>query len=285
MKNLNKYFTSFLVGTIILTGCVTSGIRVPENTSEFAKTSVMITLENRRSGGSGVVLKSTTGGSYILTNKHICQLIQAGGIVSNDAGQYPVHSYQVYKRHDLCLIKVLANLHINNAVAASPPPLYSNAVIAGHPALLPTMVTRGHFSENLNISLMVGVQECDGKEENEEDQMMCMLFGKKPIVQTLEAQPTTATIMPGSSGSGVFNDKGEITALVFAGAGDLGYGFLVPQSYVRDFLSHLGRYSVQYPDKANKGRDLFASQREIETYCRDNKQKCKGITTTEIYNE
>lgn len=284
MKALNKYFTGLLVAGIILTGCVSSGHKVPQDTKEFAKTSAMITLENKQSGGSGVILRSTANKSWVLTNKHVCQLIQNGGLVTTEQGSYPVASYRPYRKHDLCLVEVMVNLHVNTYLAEKPPELYSQAVIAGHPALLPTMVTRGHFTKKMNISIMVDVLDCDGQEEGD-DAVFCAMFGKKPVILTLEAQPTTATIMAGSSGSGVFNTKGEITGLVFAGSQGLSYGFLVPYEYVSDFLHNLDRYPPQIPNRSGKAKSLFADIKKIENYCQVNKDKCRGMNNSGIYHD
>lgn len=57
------------------------------------------------------------------------------------------------------------------------------------------------------------------------------------MVKTYEAILVSATIQPGSSGSAVYNLDGEISAVIFAGAGDFGYGFAVPHSYVYKFLA------------------------------------------------
>jgi hypothetical protein len=46
----------------------------------------------------------------------------------------------------------------------------------------------------------------------------------------------TATISPGSSGSAVYNSDMELSGVVFAGSGDLGYAWTVPYEYVRGFL-------------------------------------------------
>ena len=54
--------------------------------------------------------------------------------------------------------------------------------------------------------------------------------------------------MPGSSGSAIYNEKGEISALVFAGQGDLGYAFAVPVEYIYAFLgTEISSLEIQYP--------------------------------------
>lgn len=271
----------FLTIAIFLTAC--SSTRLPKNTSEYAKTSAMITLDTRRSGGSGVILKSMPNKSWILTNKHVCNLIQVGGSVHTDQGSYPVHSFRVYKRHDLCLIEVLADLHEDTRIAEEPPSVYSEVTIAGHPALLPTIITKGHFANHMQIQLMVDTQPCDGSEKDQEA-LMCMMMGAKPVIQVFEAQPVTATIMAGSSGSGVFNDKGEVAGLVFAGSEGLSYGFIVPYEYVKDFIQHLSSYPEQFPDSTKPPTNFFKSFFVFQTACGKNPQSCKGIALQGIYN-
>lgn len=282
MTILNKFIIGILVGTVLLGGCISGSHKIRESNADVAKTSVMITNEAKNSGGSGVIVYSKTNSSYILTNKHICQLIQVGGVVSTETQSYPVYSYRVYTRHDLCLIRVLANLHINSPLAEKEPELYSPAVIVGHPALYPTMITRGHFSSHVTIKLVVGTKDCDGTEDDEE-MIMCALFGKKPQLMSLEAQPTTATIMPGSSGSGVLNSKGEISALVFAGQQGLSYGFLVPYQYVHYFMWHLNAYPEEFPKKENKGKNLFADIEKIQEFCRMSKNHCRSISDSGLF--
>ncbi len=272
---LSKYLVSFL----LIAGC---GHKALRTNADFAKTTAMITLDNKHSGGTGVILKSTANSSLILTNRHVCALIQVGGVVTTDQGDYPVHSYRVYTRHDLCIIEVLANLHEGVTLAEQPPAIYTTATISGHPALLPTLITRGHFATQMPIQLMIGTKVCDGTETGDEASM-CLFTGMKPIVLTYTAQPVTATIMAGSSGSGVFNNKGELAGLVFAGNQGLSYGFIVPYEYVRDFLTHAGQYPKQFPDRNAPPKDLFASMAKIQAYCSTGLNKCKGILTNELY--
>lgn len=283
MTTRNKILMGLLAAAIIITGCVTSGHRIPQNIKEYAKTSAMITLDNKTSGGSGVILRSTAASSWVLTNKHVCQLIQNGGLVITDQGEYPVHSFKVYTQHDLCLVQVLVNLHTNNNLAEKPPVIYSPALVAGHPALLPTMITKGHFANHIRIALMIGTSACDGTEEGD-DADMCAFMGQKPITQIYEAQPITATIMPGSSGSGVFNSKGEISGLVFAGSAGLSYGFIVPYEYVKDFLVHIDHYPTQFPNKKATAKNFFTDVFKMEKGCIIT-DACKGISILGLFHD
>lgn len=282
MRNKLKYLT---FGFLALAGCALVGVGhtnrslvLPKNESDYAKTAVMITSENMKSGGTGVILDSRPGASYILTNMHVCQLIQIGGrVVTDDGAIYPVEGYRVYKKHDLCLVNVTKDLHVKVKVADKAPEVYSPSIVVGHPALLPTMVTPGHFSKWQTIQLIVDMQACDGT-EGEDEAIMCMFMGSKPILKTYSAQPTTSLIMPGSSGSGVFNDKGELSGLIFAGSQGLSYGFMVPWEYIHDFLSHIKQYPVQIPDAKKKPTNFFTSYFKFEKICDDKISYTLGLT-------
>jgi len=63
----------------------------------------------------------------------------------------------------------------------------------------------------------------------------------------------TATIMPGSSGSGVFNEDMELSGLAFAGSGDLGYAWTVPYEDMMYFLNKEleNLFETKTPDTIN----------------------------------
>lgn len=189
-----------------------------------------------RSGGTGTIIKSTPQGSYIITNRHVCELTRGGGKVVGSVGEFQVDSFKASEVHDLCVVKVNANLGINTLVAAEEPSLNTEVTVSGHPFLMPTMAMQGNISGNMTIQIMLGVEKCT-KEDFESHLLACVFLGGLPIIKTLETTTTTALIAPGNSGSSVFNSDGEIVALVFAGYGR-GYsqGILVPYAHVRAFL-------------------------------------------------
>lgn len=208
----------------------------PKTDRELSEVSVMVTRLDGLSGGSGVILKSGVDGSEILTNGHVCAVVQNGGRVIGDRKSGVVYSYTLSNDHDLCLIKTKTNFNINTKVADNPPYVFSEAAVVGHPALLPTAVTRGHFSHFVYINIMTGIRPCTEAELNSELGLLCLMAGGIPIIKHYEAQFITSTIMPGSSGSPVFTENGEIGGLVFAGSQGLSYGIIVPNEYVRNFL-------------------------------------------------
>lgn len=279
MKLIRKYKAHLLflaVATItVLTvkhvSTPSSNIYTPKTPVEFAKTSVMIKLEDRESGGSGVILSSSDKGSVILTNKHVCQVIQAGGIVQTLNARYKITRYKIYAHHDLCLVKVRDNLGINTIIAENKPTLFSPVYVSGHPNLLPHVLTTGYFSDYKKISLMVGIKPCT-KEDKEKEPFMCIFMGGTPIIKQMASQVVTATIMPGSSGSGVFNSDGEISGLVFAGNSQgLSYGFIVPLTFVKDFIRNQRLYRWVKPKKGSNKNFLVNIEKNIKIACIGNK--------------
>lgn len=204
------------------------------------RTSVTIKNMAETSGGSGVIIRSGRKGSLILTNKHVCKLIdQDGGIVEDiDHVKHVPFDIKEDTNHDLCTLRIAENMHINLRIARDEPELGDEAIIVGHPSLLPVLITKGSFSETILIKIADGMRECTEAEKVDPmTSLGCMLQGGMQIVITREARVVSATIMPGSSGSPVFNSRGELSGLVFAGSQGLSYGMIVPLGYIRRFLN------------------------------------------------
>ncbi len=244
MKNLDLRLAGALallaLISISLNGCSDSNSTHPTSDAELASVSVAITNMAQNHGGSGVILRSSNTGSLILTNRHVCGVVKNGGLVKTDNNKLnTVVTYSPSQTHDLCLITVAENLHIGVRLASETPEDYTPAAIVGHPGLLPTTVTRGHFSGSQIITLLTGMRECTDKDlEDPGMAFLCDMLGALPVFESYQAQHVTATIMPGSSGSPIFNRRGNLTGLAFAGMGQLGYAFAVPSEYVRFFLSN-----------------------------------------------
>lgn len=226
----------------------------PSTGPEYSLTSVMITRYDGRSGGSGVIISSNKNSSQILTNAHVCEVIKNGGIVRSDFAKGIVKNYRVSETHDLCLITTNNNFKINTVIAQDAPDLYEDAIVAGHPHLLPVIVTRGHFSQKELITIVVGTKACTEEEAmKEENAIFCQYFGIIPIIKTYEAQVVSSTIMPGSSGSPVYNKNGEVSGLVFAGSGDFGYAMIVPYEYISGFFEYeLQTLPLRFPIDASR---------------------------------
>lgn len=228
------FFLLGIVGCAAILLIALSGPNKPQlrTTNDYAHTSVRITNMAETSGGTGVILASGPSSSTILTNAHVCRLIKIGGLVHKGNTRMLVKEFKVYAYHDLCMIKVAKDLGYNATLAPQAPATYSEALISGHPALLPHVLSKGNFSDDMVITVLVGARKC----EKDDTSTYCAIFGVEPIIVSYNTTLVTGLIMPGSSGSAVFNAKGELSALIFAGSQGLSYGFVVPYEYVRDFV-------------------------------------------------
>ena len=224
------------VGAVMITAIVGVTSWIVSATDPAAST-VMITNMGSNSGGSGSILSSSNASSQILTNSHVCEVVANGGLVHTGTGSHAVVSYRQSTLHDLCLITVAANLGISTPLANASPPNLSAATVSGHPQLYPLTIAQGTFSGNRVITIFVGLENCEPQDYEDPDTgMFCLFLGQKPKLKNFESRFVTALIQPGSSGSAIYNDAGEISAVVFAGSGGIGYAFAVPYEYVANFV-------------------------------------------------
>jgi len=231
-----------------------------------AEATVLITdLEGSR-GGSGVVLNSSEIGSQILTNAHVCEILGRGGkIFTDDAGVHMPLSYRQSKLFDLCLINVLDDLKINTALATRAPRDYDELTVSGHPSLYATVIEKGYFSKKVLIQVFTGLRVC---EEDEKTSFFCLVFGGVPVIRTFEARLITAVIKPGSSGSAVYDAQGGLAGLVFAGSGELDYGYIVPYEAIVWFLGQeAGEFTVPVNvDTTPGGQSLKKAYRWVKRH-------------------
>jgi S1-C subfamily serine protease len=201
---------------------------------------VMVTNMAGTSGGSGVIVSNTASESVILSNKHVCDgaLKKGGKIRLVNGKEHIVTGFLTDIEHDLCVLTVAADLENSIELASKAPEIYSEATITGHPALMPNIITKGHFGGRQIISIVVGVRKCkDSELNNPKLGPFCRFFGVAPIVRNYESQVVSATIMGGSSGSAVLNKDGDLSGLVFAGnARGLSYAYIVPFEAVKNFI-------------------------------------------------
>jgi hypothetical protein len=226
--------------------------------NDMIASSVMITNTTGNSGGTGVILDSSPTKSTVLTNSHVCGVVEKGGLVSGQAGTFLVTTYKRSQAHDICMITVDGDLGYKTKLASRPPTAYyENATIAGHPSLFPCVKTAGHFSGRKTIEVMVGAKKCTEDDLKDPGKMMlCLLTGGIPEVKRYDSTLVTATIMPGSSGSGVYNSNNELSGLAFAGSGSFGYAFTVPYEYLANFINN--EAPTLSEERPSQYVDLFA---------------------------
>jgi S1-C subfamily serine protease len=210
---MKKFIVSTLL--VLLAACTKS---------HHAENTVMITNLAGNSGGTGSVISSSKDYSEILTNRHVCRVVKNGGkVITEDGVVHTVLRYRPSTAHDVCVITVPGDLGLSLPVATRPLQKYEKLTVAGHPHLSPTIITEGYASSRIIVPVMTGTRDCkDSDREDPEKALFCLFFGKVPVIVFYDAQMTSALIQPGSSGSAVYNDAGELAGVAFAGAGDLG---------------------------------------------------------------
>lgn len=207
---------------------------------KMREATVMITAL-KGGGGSGSIIYSDKSYSIILTNAHVCKVVEKGGRVTNVYDKSAlVESYAIYEKHDLCQIKVSADMGPAVKIAKQESEKQEDIIISGHPNLLPQTFSNGKITGKQEIDIMIDLKACT--KEDAKENVACIFFGGIPIVKKFEATTTSALIMPGSSGSAVYNSKAEIVAVVFAGRQGLSYGYLVPFEHVKQFLEQEETY-------------------------------------------
>lgn len=261
----------YILATMLLCSTAMSDTIKPQTIKEFKKTSVRIYNVDMNSGGSGSIFRSYTTGSHILTNKHVCEVVHEGGfVVTNDAKKYVVTHYKEFKHHDLCLIRVAANLNVNLEIASLLSEPTNVVYVSGHPNLLPHILTKGHLSDEMSINVMTGVRPCEEADFKDRG-LECLFLGGIPVTEKYETNVISNLIKPGSSGSAVFNSRGEIVGLVFAsGSREASYGFIVPHIFVLYFIQNAQRYDwVKPKKKVNKKQKNKSAFKFCKTYKTD----------------
>ena len=228
---------ALLTGSTLLLGA--GAFTLLPNGNDPKKASVFITNYQGNSGGSGAVISIKDGKSTVLTNKHVCEVVKNGGYVRDSEGSnHVVETIRMSKDHDLCLVTVNKELPSKLDLSKKAADNFEKVTTVGHPRLLPTTITQGHAGPVIDISVVTGSKECPSSPEglSDDEIFSCMFFGKLPIISKLPAQYTTTMIQPGSSGSPTVNESGDIIGVIFAGSGDIGFGFMVPYTFVKNFL-------------------------------------------------
>lgn len=242
----------------------------PQSIKELRDATVMIYNLDMDRGGTGSIFRSYSNASHILTNEHVCDLTVNGGYVVKDGRRYLVTHYKKFALHDLCLVRIAKGFGISLEVAPSLEKVPNVVYVSGHPNLLPHIVTKGHLTDRMEIDLLKEVRPCT-KEDMVENARECFFFGGIPIIETVDSQVISNLIKPGNSGSAVFNTKGEVIGLVFAGAGrDFSYGFIVPQIYLYYFLQNAHR---QPWHKVGDNTNTAALDKKFDSY-----EKCSNFT-------
>lgn len=254
-------------------------LKKPTTIDDLRKVTARISDPTMQSGGSGSVIESGRLGSLILTNNHVCEAMEPNWIVTVNNVSSKITKFKQFDKHDLCIIKVRRDYGVSLKIAGRLPKFGDTSIVSGHPIMFPQIVTKGHFSEELRVQVLVDVRPCT-KEEYEQEPMECTFAGKA-VVEIYDSQLSSNLIQPGNSGSAVFNEKGEIIGVVFAGAGEIGFSLNVPALHVSHFVSNHEAYSWKEIEKktdAEKTQEVEEESRKKQ-FCKNNKTKLCSVRT------
>lgn len=223
--------------TIILLAALIQGCSTLQKSTPPPEVNSAVKVIGENGTGSGTVLKSGPIASYILTNAHVCKALGSNGsILTKNGIRAKVSKVKISKSHDLCLVMVNRNLGLNTKIARTEGKTGEQALSVGHPGGMPQLESYGKFSGFMSIELMTGMKRCP-KDPPSELLIVCLLYGYMPTYTLYESQVVSTLIQPGSSGSGIFNDNGELVNVAFAGRGNgLSYALTVPNGHVLQFL-------------------------------------------------
>jgi S1-C subfamily serine protease len=216
-------------------------------------------------GGTGFAVKAPSGTSYLMTNDHVCEISKdkLHMMVIDDEGKYiPRTILHRSDKSDLCLLEGMPGVD-GLEVAEYSPSVGDILVAVGHPSGYLTTMTKGELIMRQDIKIpdgVISVKEADGtvrlippedggileedckKPKNEIVEIERQFFFGPPyklricVNVTRGAYITNVAGQPGSSGSAVVNDDGQVIAVLFAGD-RFGWSILVSLDDVKDFLS------------------------------------------------
>lgn len=204
---------------------------------------VVVTNEEGNSGGSGFHVKAPSGQVYIMTNAHVCEVGKNGVIyIQDDYGRsIPRQIIEVSKVTDLCLVQALPNPKSYLKVGAEPKPGQIVAAV-GHPQLMPTTMSRGEVIGQQEVDVLDHFinptdpeDRCD-LPKNKKIRVNTFFGPQTACVVHINANLTTAVILPGNSGSPVVGFYGELVGVFFAG-NQANWGLAVTLKDVKQVLS------------------------------------------------
>lgn len=163
--------------------------------------SVVELLSPSGEGGTGFEILSPSGRKYTLTNRHICD---AGATLAQLPGRsLPLRVIEIYRDADLCLLAGIKDIPAAELADAEPAP-GEPVSIYGFGELLPLTKTVGEYVGSMN------------------NLMVLLMFG-------FQSGYVTATILPGNSGSPVFNSSDKVIGVAFASGDSIAWRALIVQ--------------------------------------------------------
>lgn len=225
-----------IAGSVLLLS--TASIRLPQLHNDYIRSSVgsqTVMIKSGRSGGTGFFVKTAKGQTYVLTNRHICELAIDERLTVHVQGEARPYSLRVIERSnsaDLCLVE--APKHVGGGlVVADSLDLGQIVRIVGHPKLMPLTQSKGEYVGEEVIDLLFSNGPCPEETDQfhtEED------WGGPVCIMSVGAGLTNALALGGNSGSPTVNDLGQVVGVLFAGNPSDNWGLIVRLSDIKEFL-------------------------------------------------
>lgn len=191
--------------------------------------------------GTGFHVIAPSGRPYIVTNRHVCENSTDGTVVI-DTGTYKIRKKILYEDslHDLCLIQ---NVYPNGLYLAHGVAQGQIVSAIGHPKGFDITMTSGEVVGYDPISINTRIQNVDQENKCKKWKNNTVNMVNDDSGQTVEVCTTTeaglittATIHPGSSGSPVVDNDGNVIGVMFCTDSDDNWGRAVPLQYLKAFL-------------------------------------------------
>lgn len=225
---------------------VTTNIQVikvkpkPTNYNRLMRTKIgpsVVKLFGKRGGGTGFHVKAPSGGIYILTNAHVCELHTDHFLDASYKNSRRVKRriIEIYADHDLCLVEALVGtkgVEVSHTLSEG-----DRTFLVGHPRLRPLTVTSGEYIYNTNILIYsCGMFPVKFNTFGKDMDMLFKLINNT-CLKKRNASSITNYSKPGASGSPIVNVKGKLVGVLFAGSrADENDSYAVPLKDIKRFL-------------------------------------------------
>ena len=201
-------------------------------------------LKDAGHGGTGFIIKTATGHTYMVTNSHVCDIGKEAGYLwaSNVNYPFPTPIKIIEQSHttDLCILEPVPGAPALEL--GIKPNVFDNVTIVGYPWLSPLNESSGKLTGEMTVKVLDHEMDQDNPKDkcNEPKNKIIteqeILGTHKYCIDEVDAYTTSVQTYPGNSGSPVFNEYGQVVAVVFAGDREVFHGLFIPYQELTHFL-------------------------------------------------